>query len=59
MISLAMMAPMPTPFEVGVFTFGDHGPDPLTGASVSPAERAIELLGAEVAPRVRSEVGSG
>ena len=44
MISPAMMGPMPTPFEIGVFTFGDHGPDPLTGASVSPAERMRQIV---------------
>jgi probable LLM family oxidoreductase len=39
-----MMPDMPQRFEIGVFTFGDHGPDPVTGASVSPAERMRQIV---------------
>jgi len=31
-------------FEVGVFTFGDHGPDPSTGQRVSSAERMRQIV---------------
>ena len=31
-------------FEVGVFTFGDHGPDPHGGRTVSPAERMRQIV---------------
>lgn len=41
-----MMRPMtlPRPFEIGVFTFGDHGPDPATGAISAPAARMREIV---------------
>jgi probable LLM family oxidoreductase len=39
-----MMPDMPHRFEIGVFTFGDHGPDPVTSASVSPAERMRQIV---------------
>jgi len=32
------------PFEIGVFTFGDHGPDPASGATVSPAQRMRQIV---------------
>ena len=32
------------PFELGVFTFGDHGPDPRTGATIAPAERMRQIV---------------
>ena len=35
---------MGTPFEIGVFTFGDHGPDPVSGATVRPAERMRQIV---------------
>lgn len=35
---------MPTPFEIGVFTFGDHGPDPVTGRTPRPAERMRQIV---------------
>ena len=79
MVSPAMMAPMTTPFEIGVFTFGD--PEQVAEKLIAQHQlfghqralfqvglgtlphahvlRAIELLGTEVAPRVRAEVGSG
>src|SRR5262245_2033173 len=31
-------------FEIGVFSFVERRPDPLTGASISPAQRLQELL---------------
>ena len=41
-----MMRPMttPRPFEIGVFTFGDHGPDPATGTVLSPAVRMRQIV---------------
>jgi len=44
-----MMPDMPHRFEIGVFTFGDHGPDPVTGATVSPAERMRQIVEEAVA----------
>ncbi len=35
---------MPTPFEIGIFTFGDHGPDPVTGRTPTPAERLRQVV---------------
>ena len=35
---------MSTPFEIGVFTFGDHGPDPVTGRTPTPAERLRQVV---------------
>jgi probable LLM family oxidoreductase len=32
------------PFEIGVFTFGDHGPDPRTGHTPSRAERMRRIV---------------
>lgn len=31
-------------FELGVFTFGDHGPDPRSGALIHPAERLRQVI---------------
>lgn len=35
---------MSTPFEIGLFTFGDHGPDPVTGAAPTPAARMRQIV---------------
>jgi probable LLM family oxidoreductase len=35
---------MGTPFEIGVFTFGDHGPDPVTGRTPTPAARMRQVV---------------
>jgi probable LLM family oxidoreductase len=45
------------PFEVGVFTFGDHGPDPRTGVAPSAAERMRQVVEeAELAEAVGLDV---
>ncbi len=31
-------------FELGVFTFGDHGPDPHSGLTISPRERMRQIV---------------
>lgn len=40
------MPPMAAPqrFQVGVFTFGDHGTDPVSGVRVSSAERMRQIV---------------
>lgn len=35
---------MTRPFEIGVFTFVPHGPDPASGQEISPAEQLSNLL---------------
>jgi len=45
------------PFEIGVFTFGDHGPDPSTGATIPAAERMRQIVAeAELAEEVGLDV---
>jgi probable LLM family oxidoreductase len=34
----------PAPFELGVFTFGDHGPDPSTGHTIAPVQRMRQIV---------------
>ena len=31
-------------FEIGIFTFGDHGPDPVTGITPSREERLRQVV---------------
>ncbi len=47
----------PRPFEVGVFTFAELTPDPLTGQMLSPAQRLQNLIEAiELADQVGLDV---
>lgn len=47
----------PRPFEVGVFTFAELTPDPMTGQMISPAQRLQNLLEAiELADQVGLDV---
>lgn len=34
----------PARFEVGIYTLADHGPDPLTGETISPKQRMDEII---------------
>lgn len=51
------MTTSPTPFQLGLYTFGDLTPDPVSGLTVSPQQRVKDLLEeAELADQVGLDV---
>ena len=47
----------PKPFELGIYTFVEYTPDPLTGTQISPTQRVQNLLAeAELADQVGLDV---